>query len=138
MSHSILHSSTRALSGISTTRPGAFISKFLLSLLLFFLTTVLSVLHAETVSHTLDNGTTTLADYRKGDENKPAFLLLHGFLQTHNFSTIQSMADELADTGYTVLAPTLSHGVDNRNQSIACDALHTHKFGTLLDLDCSK
>ncbi|MCW9023387.1 MAG: alpha/beta hydrolase [Gammaproteobacteria bacterium] len=88
-----------------------------------------STSHAATIQFTLNNGITALADYREGDKDKPVLLLLHGFLQTHTFSTIQSMTDELAASGYSVLAPTLSLGIDNRNQSLACDAIHTHQYG---------
>jgi dienelactone hydrolase len=130
MSHP--HSQARTAS-ISSALSEARVSKYLslLTLLLFLLLSFASstIAQAATVQHTLNNGITALADYRKGDEDKPAILLLHGFLQTHNFSTIQSIADELALSGYTILAPTLSLGIDNRNQSLACDALHTHQYG---------
>lgn len=66
------------------------------------------------------------AEYRKGQPGKPAALLLHGFLQTHEFSTIHRLTEGLAGEGYTVLAPTLSLGVTHRRQSLACEAIHTH------------
>ena len=95
--------------------------------LLFGLT--FNQVQAATVQLTFKNGLTARADFRKGEENMPAILLLHGFLQTHQFSTVQSITDELTDSGYTILAPTLSHGIDNRLQSLTCDTIQSHKFG---------
>lgn len=66
------------------------------------------------------------ADFQAGGEDKPAVLLLHGFLQTQDFHTVHSMADGLRDEGYAVLVPTLTLGVPYRNQSLACEAIHTH------------
>lgn len=81
---------------------------------------------ADPVSMTLDNGIPALADYRPGEVDKPALIVLHGFLQTSNFHTIHSLAGSLNDEGYTVLAPTLSLKVPNRKKSLACEAIHTH------------
>lgn len=68
------------------------------------------------------------ADYQLGKSDKPAVIVLHGFLQTREFPTIQRLAQGLAEQGYTVLAPTLSLGVPKRNQSLACEAIHSHSF----------
>lgn len=97
-------------------------------LLLAFITYPL-LTRAEAVSEIMDNGLTALADYRTGNKSKPALVILHGFLQTHNFSMIQSMTDELADSGYTILAPTLTLGIDKRTQSMTCDLIQSHQFG---------
>lgn len=83
---------------------------------------------AEQVSHDLGPARQGLADYRPGEPGQPALLLLHGFLQTHEFGLIQSLMGELADNGYTVLAPTLTLGITQRKQSLACEAIHTHRF----------
>jgi esterase/lipase len=68
------------------------------------------------------------AEYLRGEPHKHAVLVLHGFMTTRNFNTVQSLVNELSDSGYTVLAPTLSLGIDNRNASIPCDAIHTHTW----------
>ncbi len=68
------------------------------------------------------------ADYLVGEPGKPAVLLLHGFLQTRDFSTVAILARGLHDTGYTVLAPTLSLNIPNRMQSLACEAVHKHSL----------
>jgi dienelactone hydrolase len=67
-----------------------------------------------------------LAEYRAGRPDKPALLILHGFLQTYDFPTIFRMTDGLAAEGYTVLAPTLTLGVTHRRASLACEAIHAH------------
>lgn len=82
--------------------------------------------HAAVVQQTLPNRLEVLAEYRKGSPEKPAILILHGFLQTHEFPTIHRLTGSLADEGYTVLAPNLSLGVTHRKQSLACEAIHSH------------
>ncbi len=64
------------------------------------------------------------AEYLPGQRNQPAVLLLHGFNQTRDFPTVASLARGLQDAGYPVLAPTLSLGIPNRKQSLACEAVH--------------
>ncbi len=81
---------------------------------------------AAPVELTLWNHRVARAEFRPGDVSKPAVILLHGFLQTHEFPTIHNLTNHLASEGYTVLAPTLSLGVTHRNQGMACEALHTH------------
>lgn len=81
---------------------------------------------ADTISLAMPNGMAALADYRPGQPDKPALLLLHGFLQTHNFPTVFRLTEALHGEGYTVLAPTLTLGVPNRRQSLACEAIHSH------------
>ncbi|MDH5378990.1 MAG: alpha/beta hydrolase [Gammaproteobacteria bacterium] len=85
---------------------------------------------AETVELQLSNKARLelTADYKKGDINKPAVLILHGFLQTRNFLTIASLAESVSSTGHAVLSPTLSLGVSNRIKSLACEAVHTHSM----------
>lgn len=81
---------------------------------------------AEEITLQLDSGLKVLADFRPGEREKPAVLVLHGFLQTHHFSTVRLIVDELADSGYSVLAPTLSLSIDLRRTSLTCDAIHNH------------
>jgi pimeloyl-ACP methyl ester carboxylesterase len=68
------------------------------------------------------------AQFMAGEAKKPAILLLHGFLQTHNFFTVSRLASSLAGEGYNVLSPTLSLGIDKRKKSLPCEAIHTHNI----------
>ncbi len=68
------------------------------------------------------------AEYLPGQSDKPAILLLHGFLQTREFSTVANLARSLRDAGYPVLVPTLSLGIPNRQRSLPCEAIHRHSL----------
>lgn len=81
---------------------------------------------AESVTLDLRPGLTARAEYRPGAKDKPAVLILHGFLQTHHFPTVHNLAEGLATAGYSVLTPTLTLGVTHRRQSLPCEAIHTH------------
>jgi pimeloyl-ACP methyl ester carboxylesterase len=83
---------------------------------------------AESVKLTNASGKVIAADYIQGTNNAPPILLLHGFLQTNEFSTVSRLAAVLQDLGYTVLNPTLSLGISNRKQSLSCEAIHTHSL----------
>jgi len=87
--------------------------------------TLATLCQAEPIQQRLANGLVANADYHREPGNK-AVLVLHGFLATHHFPTIHSIAEELRDGGYTVLAPTLTLGVNNRGTSMPCSALHLH------------
>lgn len=82
--------------------------------------------HAAPVELTLPNKLVANAEYREGDTNKPAVLLVHGFLQTHEFPTIHRLVEGIKDSGHSVLAPTLTLNVPHRTKSLACEAIHTH------------
>lgn len=84
--------------------------------------------HAAPVELRLSPKLIATADYVEGKRGKPAIVVVHGFLQTRDFPTIARLAQGLAEQGYTVLAPTLTLGVPRRNQSLACEAIHTHSF----------
>lgn len=84
--------------------------------------------YARTVHIPLPGGIDASAEYRRGDADKPAVLILHGFLQTRAFPTVANLADALADSGYATLTPTLSLGISNRQRSLACEAVHTHSM----------
>jgi pimeloyl-ACP methyl ester carboxylesterase len=73
-------------------------------------------------------GISTSAEYLVGDRNKPALLILHGFLQTREFRTVATLGNSLHDSGYTVLMPTLSLNIPNRSQSLACEAIQRHSM----------
>lgn len=81
---------------------------------------------AESIQQEMRPGISAYAEYVVGERNKPAILLLHGFLQTREFRTVAALSRGLQDEGYTLLVPTLSLGIPNRKQSLACEAIHKH------------
>ncbi len=83
-------------------------------------------LQAQEIFQRLSNGRIAVADYQPGEIDKPAVFLLHGFLQSYNFGTVATLADELASQGFTVLRANLSLGIDKRKTALSCDAIHTH------------
>lgn len=95
-------------------------------LLCFLLLLVPTWADAAIVQLEMRPGIAASAEYVAGQRGKPAVLLLHGFLQTRDFPTVTTLARGLQDTGYTVLSPTLSLGIPNRRQSLACEAVHRH------------
>lgn len=109
------------------------IERFKLKRLLHaYIMTILFLLptHGQTkeVLHTLPTGIIAKAEYQRGDVKKPVVLILHGFLTTHNFNTIYRITNELASSNYSVLAPTLTLGIDKRSSGMACEAIHTHSM----------
>jgi pimeloyl-ACP methyl ester carboxylesterase len=97
------------------------------SIWLFFLgLTLLQPASGQEITLEMPNHLIARANYQPGKDNQPAVLLLHGFLQTQEFHTVYSMLEGLHEQGYTVLAPTLTLGVPYRNQSLACEAIHTN------------
>ena len=80
------------------------------------------------VESKLPSGATATADYRQGEPALPAVLLLHGFLQTRDAPPMSRLGDILAESGYSVLAPTLSLGVTRRARSLTCETVHTHSM----------
>lgn len=92
---------------------------------LLLLATACRVGQADTVELPLDSGATATAWFQPGDRDV-AVLVLHGFLQTRNYLTVSALRGSLAEQGYTILAPTLSLGVDRRKASLPCEAAHVH------------
>lgn len=84
--------------------------------------------HAAIARLEMRPGIAASAEYLAGQRDKPAVLLLHGFLQTRTFPTVATLARGLHDAGYPVLSPTLSLGIPNRETSLACEAVHTHSL----------
>lgn len=80
------------------------------------------------MSLVVPGGAVAEADYWPGEAHRPAVLVLHGFLQTRNFPTVRRLAEALADEGYSVLLPSLTLGLNRRQQSLACEAIHTHSM----------
>ena len=68
------------------------------------------------------------ADYLPGDAKRSAIVVLHGFLQTYDFLTTQSIIHSLSSLGYTIVGPNLSLGVPDRQQSLQCQAPHNHRL----------
>ena len=81
---------------------------------------------AEIIEHRLATGTVLTAELRDGKPQLPAVIVLHGFLQTREFPTLDRLANELASAGYTTLALTLSLGISRRTKSLPCEAAHRH------------
>ncbi len=84
--------------------------------------------HAAIIQLQVRPGIHASAEYLNGQRDKPAILLLHGFLQTRDFPTVATLARGLRDAGYPVLSPTLSLNIPNRSQSLACEAIHRHSM----------
>lgn len=99
-----------------------------LALLVIGVMLTLAAAHAEVVNGQLPNGNGVAAEYYRGAAGRHAVLVLHGFMTTREFNTVQSLVNELTGSGYSVLAPTLSLGVSNRRASVPCDAIHTHTW----------
>lgn len=89
--------------------------------------------HAVIALQEMRPGIPASAEYLIGERSKPAVLLLHGFLQTREFSTVATLARGLQDAGYTVLMPTLSLNIPNRARSLACEAVHHHSLDQDVD-----
>lgn len=98
------------------------------SLLCFVLLLLPTSVHAAIVELEMRPGIGASAEYLAGQRSKPVVLLLHGFLQTREFPTVATLARGLQDAGYSVLSPTLSLGIPNRTQSLACEAVHRHSL----------
>lgn len=81
---------------------------------------------SEIIETKLPNKLHVTALYHQGEKNQPAVFITHGFLQTRNYLTVSSLSNSLIESGYTVLAPTLSLGISHRKRSLPCDAIHTH------------
>ena len=87
-----------------------------------------STAFAKSVEITYPNGLVISANYLSSDQAKPVVLLLHGFLQTADFFTVQRLTEYLSSEGYPVLAPTLSLGINKRTKSLSCDAIQNHRM----------
>jgi len=83
---------------------------------------------AQTVSLALQPGFYLQAQYDQpaNNDKRIAVLVQHGFLTTHQFHTIRSMVQAINDAGMSALSPNMSYGISGRQDSLKCDALHTH------------
>ncbi|WP_029407990.1 alpha/beta hydrolase [Thiomicrorhabdus sp. Milos-T2] len=83
--------------------------------------------YAETITQTIKPlNIEAEARYIKQDSDKPAILIIHGFLTTNQFHTVVAMAKGIEDEGYTTLAPTLTLDINKRKSSLKCNSIHTH------------
>nr|WP_156000797.1 alpha/beta fold hydrolase [Thioalkalivibrio sp. ALJT] len=76
----------------------------------------------------MPGGLLAQGSYWAGAPDMPAVMIQHGFLQTHEFHTVRNLALALATTGFHVLTPTLTLGVDRRASSLPCEAVHAHNL----------
>jgi pimeloyl-ACP methyl ester carboxylesterase len=105
-------------------------TKLIRMLVLGLLWLVGGIAHAEVIQTRLPSKLMVSADYRLGSLDKPAIILLHGFLQTRLALPMSGLAQALNDAGYTVVVPTLSEGYNLRNKTMACEAPHRHNMKT--------
>ena len=94
----------------------------------FCLTLLATPVLAESIKLKNASANIITADFSQGSIDASSVLVLHGFLQTSKFSTVSRLVTSLHDNGYTVLSPTLSLGINNRKQSLSCEAIHTHSL----------
>ena len=102
------------------------LTRKLIQLCLFALFIFPNIASSEIITETLPNNMVVTAEYKLGDPNKPAVIVLHGFLQTYTFLATQNIIEGLADLDFTVVGPNLSLGVPVRKRSLQCDAIHQH------------
>ncbi|BBO99797.1 alpha/beta fold hydrolase [Sulfuriferula nivalis] len=105
-------------------------TKLMKMLVLGLLCVVSGIVHAEVIQVRLPSKLMVSADYRLGSPDKPAVILVHGFLQTRLALPMSGLAQALNDAGYTVVVPTLSEGYNLRNKTVACEAPHRHNMVT--------
>jgi pimeloyl-ACP methyl ester carboxylesterase len=91
---------------------------------------MINMVHAEVIQTRLPSNLMVSADYRLGSPDKPAVILVHGFLQTRLALPMSGLAQSLNDAGYTVVVPTLSEGYNLRNKTVACEAPQRHNMTT--------
>lgn len=92
-----------------------------------------NIIRAEAVSLIVSQDITATAEHLSGDSDKPLLIFIHGFLQTRSFSTVERLFNSLNESGYPVLAPTLSLGVSNRAQALPCESIHLHSLDSDTD-----
>ena len=83
---------------------------------------------AQDLHLTSPDGKPVNAEYKAGDVRRPAIVVLHGFLQTREFLTTQTIINGLSSVGNAILSPNLSLGVPDRKQSMQCRAPHQNTF----------
>ncbi len=102
--------------------------RFLAQLLLWLCVSPIGALQAGIQELEVAPGIVATARYLPGKADLAPVLVLHGFLQTARFPTVNRLAEGLAEEGYPVLAPTLSLKITRRRQSQSCEALHLQRL----------
>jgi len=113
-----------------------FIKRSIARLIQFYIITLIlysTHVTSEIISETLPNNIVATAEYKSGDPNKPAVIVLHGFLQTYTFLATHNIIEGLSDLDFTVVGPNLSLGVPARKRSLQCEAVHQHTLNDDLD-----
>lgn len=100
----------------------------MVALVILMLFSASTVGYADTLRLQAPDGKYLTAEHHRGDVRRPAILVLHGFLQTNEFQTTQSLISNLSMLGYTILGPNFSLGISDRRQSLQCQASHNHSF----------
>ena len=103
-------------------------SLFRFAFLLVIVVTFIRPVNAETVKLPLPGGQLASATWLDGNKDRPAILVMHGFLQTWSFRATSNIIEGLSSQGYAILGPNLSLGVSMRQQSMQCQAPHQHTF----------
>ncbi|MCW9012982.1 MAG: alpha/beta fold hydrolase [Gammaproteobacteria bacterium] len=110
--------------------------RYLASICLIISALIVAPVAAKTVELSFDNKRVVTAEFSQGGAEAPAIIILHGFLQTREFHTVMRIYNALSESGYSVLAPTLSLGLNRRQKSLACEAIHFHSMETdLAEID---
>jgi len=97
-------------------------------LTIIFLGLFTSPLFGATVQLNISDKLIANAEYYPGEKNRPFILIMHGFLLNHNFPTVKRLAESLNSSGYNILTPSLTLGINQRKKSLACEAIHTHSL----------
>lgn len=130
----VVHSEMAARYGLRPTqaaREGGVPRRFerlLRHLILAFCVFPIASLYAEVRELEVAPGIVATAHYLPGNSGMAPVLVLHGFLQTARFSTVNRLSEGLAEAGHPVLAPTLSLRITRRRQSQPCEALHLQRL----------
>ncbi len=82
--------------------------------------------HADVVAQAVAPGINAKAEYLRGEADQPLLIFMHGFLQTYQFSTVKRLSEALHEGGYSTLSPNLSLAINERVQSLPCEAIHLH------------
>ena len=97
-------------------------------LLALLLLIVCRPLQAEIVTQTVAPGIKAKAEYLYGEAEQPLLIFMHGFLQTYQFSTVKRLSEALHESGFSILSPNLSLAINERVQSLPCEAIHLHSL----------
>jgi len=93
-----------------------------------FLFSFSALSHAQSINHFIKSvNIEAEADYVVGDIEKPAVVIIHGFLTTNRFHTVEAMAKALQDEGFSTLTPTLTLDI-SMTQALAGDDVKTHNI----------